>query len=540
MTPHQPYQASQKEGIYSLATHALQLKQTQGQRQTSRVYNIPRTTLQRRLKGVRPKHETRPPNRKLSPVEEQSLVQWILDLDRRGFPPQIIDVRRMADVLLAARGQNPPPPPVGKNWVSRFVNNQSELQTKWNRKFHSQRARCEDPVKISAWFKLVQDTRVAYGIPDQDVFNFDETGFMMGVASTSKVVTSSDTVGRATVVQPGNREWVTTIECINASGWCLPPFVILSGKLHQAAWYKDLPPDWAVAVSDNGWTTDELGLEWVKHFNRHTESRTTGAYRLLILDGHGSHATPEFDQFCKDNKIITLCMPPHTSHVLQPLDVGCYSPLKVLYGHEVAELARQGVFHVDKLDFLWIYQRVRLTALSESNVKAGFQATGLIPFSPERVLESLTVVRTPSPPGTAANTGAWTAETPRTTNQLQQQARLVRDLLRRQSQSPTSLAISQLVKGCQLAMQSATILAEENTKLRASSQRQRRKRQQRRQYIAQGGVLQAQEAQALVTEAERGVYEGDQGEPARARTRAPPTCTKCHVQGHNRRQCRAI
>jgi hypothetical protein len=55
---------------------------------------------------------------------------------------------------------------------------------------------------------------------------------MMGVAATSKVVTSSDTVDRAVVVQPGNREWVTSIECINASGWCLPPFVILSGKLH--------------------------------------------------------------------------------------------------------------------------------------------------------------------------------------------------------------------------------------------------------------------------------------------------------------------
>ena len=106
----------------------------------------------------------------------------------------------MADVLLASRGQDPPPPPVGKNWVSRFVNSQPQLQTKWNRKFHLQRARCEDPVKINAWFKLVQDTRNAYGIPDQDVYNFDETGFMMGVASTSKVVTSSKTVGRATVV----------------------------------------------------------------------------------------------------------------------------------------------------------------------------------------------------------------------------------------------------------------------------------------------------------------------------------------------------
>jgi hypothetical protein len=541
MPLHQRTQASNQEGRYLLAIQALQSKQIQSYREAARVYEVSRTTLQRRIQGVLPNNATAPVNLKLSSTEEQSLVQWILDLDRRGFPPQIIDVRRMADVLLAARGQDPPPPPLGRNWASRFVNRQPELQIKWNRKFHSQRARCEDPVRIRAWFKLVEDTRVAYGIADQDVFNFDETGFMMGVASTSKVVTSSDTIGRATVVQPGNREWVTTIECINASGWSIPPFVILSGRLHQASWYQELPPDWAVAVSDNGWTNDGLGHEWIQHFHRHTESRSSGAYRLLILDGHSSHATPEFDQFCTENKIISLCMPPHTSHLLQPLDVGCFSPLKAAYGHEVSELARQGVFHIDKLDFLWIYTRIRLTALSDQNIKAGFQATGLIPFSPERVLTSLTVVRTPSPPGTTVDGGAlWTAETPRTTEQLQQQARLVRDLLRRQSQSPTSLAISQLVKGCQLAMQSATILAEENVKLRASSQRQRQKRQQRRQYIAQGGVLQAQEGQARVTEAERAVQESDQGGTAHTRTRAPPTCSKCHEQGHDRRRCKAI
>jgi hypothetical protein len=70
---------------------------------------------------------------------------------------------------------------------------------------------------------------------------------MIGVAATSKVVTSANTIGRATTVQPGNREWVTTIECIDASGWRLPPFIILSGKLHQASWYKELPDDLVIA-----------------------------------------------------------------------------------------------------------------------------------------------------------------------------------------------------------------------------------------------------------------------------------------------------
>jgi len=112
----------------------------------------------------------------------------------------------MADALLAGRGQEPPPPPIGKCWVSRFINSQPELQTKWDRKLHSQRALCEDPVAITAWFKLVEETRQAYGILDTDTYNFDKTGFTMGVAATSKVVTSLDTVGRTVTVQPGNRD----------------------------------------------------------------------------------------------------------------------------------------------------------------------------------------------------------------------------------------------------------------------------------------------------------------------------------------------
>lgn len=146
------------------------------------------------------------------------------------------------------------------------------------------------------------------------------------------------------------------IEGVNAFSWTIPPFIILAGKVHQSGWYQGLPPNWVLAVSNNGWTTDEPGYKWIKHFNTHTESRIKGAYRLLILDGHNSHATPEFDQYCTANKIITLCMPAYTSHLLQPLDVGCFFPLKRSYGQEIQELARQGIYHIDKEDFLNIYE----------------------------------------------------------------------------------------------------------------------------------------------------------------------------------------
>ncbi|KAF7573312.1 hypothetical protein PtrM4_082170 [Pyrenophora tritici-repentis] len=184
-----------REGRLSLAIASYRNNPKQSVRALAAAYDVPKSTLQTRLHGVQPRSEILSTRRKLSPIEEQSLVQWILDLDRRGFPPHIIDVRRMADTLLAARGQDPPPQP--------------------------------DPIAIVAWFKLVEETRQTYGVLDQDIYNFNKTGFAIGVAATSKVVTSSDRVGRAVIVQPGNREWVTAIECINASGWSLPPFVVM-------------------------------------------------------------------------------------------------------------------------------------------------------------------------------------------------------------------------------------------------------------------------------------------------------------------------
>ena len=132
-----------------------------------------------------------------------------------------------------------------------------------------------------------------------------------------------------------------------------------------------------------------------------TQSCTKGIYCLLILDSHGSHATPEFNQFCTINKIITLCMPAHTSHFLQPLDVSCYSPLKHTYGYKMQDFAHQRIYHIDKMDFLSIYLKVRPSVFSSQNIKSRFLATGLLPYNPQHILSLLSVLTTPSPLSTS-------------------------------------------------------------------------------------------------------------------------------------------
>ena len=117
--------------------------------------------------------------------------------------------------------------------MTRYIEHHEDLQSKYNHKHDYQRAQCEDPEIIKAWFQLVQNTIAKYGILEQDIYNFDETGFQMGVASTAKVITGSHhTTSRVRALQPGNQEWVTAIESINASGWLLPPMIIFAGKIH--------------------------------------------------------------------------------------------------------------------------------------------------------------------------------------------------------------------------------------------------------------------------------------------------------------------
>src|SRR5699024_800956 len=150
--------------------------------------------------------------------------------------------------------------------------------------------------------------------------------------------------------------------------------------------------------SENGWITNELGLEWIKHFDEYTKARTIGSYRLLILDGHASHHSTDFELYCKDNKLITLCMPAHSSHILQPLDVVYFSSLKIAYGKHIEGQMRAHVTHITKEDFFPAFYTAYQATMTEKNIKGGFRGAGLIPFNPERVISKLDVqLRTPTP-----------------------------------------------------------------------------------------------------------------------------------------------
>ncbi len=540
----------------NLALEAIQSSTVPSIRTVASLYSVPRTTLQHRLRGRVTRRDAQNNNRKLSSTEEQVLLDRIKLLDDRGFSPTLPFIRRMANLLLTQRAQSST---IGKNWLTRFVKRHEDLMSSYLRKYDYQRARCEDPKQIQAWFNLVQNTVAKYGIATEDIYNFDESGFQMGVIATTKVVTQMGRSkktgarikpGRPKVVQPGDRNWVTVIEGINATGWALPSTIIFEGKVHQSPWYRtDIPSDWIIGLSDKGWTNDELGYRWLTEvFDKHTRNRTIGRYRLLLLDGHGSHFTPEFEDFCRNNSIIWLCYPPHSTHLLQALDFGCFSVLKSAYGRLVQEKAELGIFHIDKTDFLTLYHQAHRTTFTEKTIRNAFEAVGIIPFNPEKVLARLKT-KTPSPllqPATLDLSGSSNRlplKTPRNVMELNAQVEALQRHRTRsgyEETSPTDQALPYLVKACQLAMHGAALLSEENDRLRAENSRQKKKRNARRSYVARGGILTVEEGLQLAEERAEGsrARSGEAG--SSEQTRPQRLCGICRQPGHNRLKCPGI
>jgi hypothetical protein len=194
-------------------------------------------------------------------------------------------------------------------------------------------------------------------------------------------------MGRPKLLQPGNREWVTAIELVSVTGWRLPTYIIFKAKELQDAWFNNLPEGWRLNKSQNGWTNDEIGIKWLKNqFIPETEKRQKGAYRLLVLNSHRSHLTPQFDEICAQNNIILICMPAHSSHLLQPLNVSIFASLKRGYGQLVEQWMRYGFNYINKLDFLEAYPIARAEAFKAQNIQNGFMATGIHPYNPDRVI----------------------------------------------------------------------------------------------------------------------------------------------------------
>lgn len=230
-------------------------------------------------------------------------------------------------------------------------------------------------------------------------------------------------------------------------------------------------------------------------------------------------------------------MPPHSSHLLQPLDVGCYGPLKRAYGTEIATTGRKSAAHITKNDFLAAFQKAFSKTLTRDNVLGGFRGAGVVPLNPEAVISRLEVrLRAPTPP-----TIAGPAEfcTPHHPEQLELSSKLLKErIARHQGSSPSAVneLLDRVTKGAyEMAM--IVLIRDGDTANSAVTAQPSRKRR----FLQRDGALTIAEGAQLAVEAADGGERTGEGSTKRIRAegaaRQQRRCGRCSRAGHNSRTC---
>jgi hypothetical protein len=352
------------------------------------------TTLYNRWRGRPSIQKKAQAQQYLTVEEEKALVAFLLLMSSFGQPVCIKYIPTLAFSIARRRSPvNRPNKPPGKNWAQAFEKRQPELKSKRVRSIDWKRHEIHIYDKITEWFDVIGKVLQDPAILPENVYNMDETGVMLSMLGSVKVLLGKDDL-RGHRGAGVKRTLVTAIECISADGRSLSPLIIWPASTYRSNWTTHPTPGWHYGVSENGYNNSKISLEWLKCvFDIETRARANSKPRVLICDGFGTHETLEILEFCFENN-ITLCrLPSHTSHKLQPCDVSVFAPLKTAYRDQVERLNRGGINTIGKEHFTYLYAPARERALTKRNIVAGWAAAGLFPFNPERVLR-----KTPKPP----------------------------------------------------------------------------------------------------------------------------------------------
>jgi hypothetical protein len=250
------------------------------------------------------------------------------------------------------------------------------------------------------YLELLHSKIQQYDVEPRHIYNMDKKGFLAGVTSRQKRIFSRQLWEQKKVttgLQDGSQEWTTILALVCADGSSLDPSVIFEAKGGlRTGWVHDVEPEKHqvfFTTSPSGWSNDDVGLAWLEQvFDRRIKDKTRLSYRILIVDGHGSHLTRKFLQYCLTHKILLCILPPHSTHSLQPLDVVLFGPLSRAYTVKLADYLQRskGLLPVKKADFFLLFWDAYNTSFTRENVLKSFEATGVEPRDASVVLQRFT------------------------------------------------------------------------------------------------------------------------------------------------------
>ena len=371
----------------SMAAALQSVRDGKGLRETSRLYNVPVETLRRRVTGqVEPGCKPGPATI-LTDEEEDRLCHYLTEMCDIGYGLTREDVQRLAFSIVERIHRKHPfkDGKAGRGWFEGFMARHSNLVQRKPQPLSYCRALRSNPETIKDFFGKLGAIygRLNLVSKPMQIFNADETGISI-VHKPGKVIAQLGrrNVYAITAAEKGKTH--TVLSCASASGFVLPPMIIYPRKQKVPDRLKEgCVANTLFANSENGWINNSLYLQWFKFF---LDNIPPTRPVLLIEDGHSSHVSIELIELARENGVHLLCLPAHTTHILQPLDVGVFKSFKVHFSKACHRYLCSHPGQVITTEIIAsLLKEAWHQALTPVNVMSGFKKCGIHPLNPGEI-----------------------------------------------------------------------------------------------------------------------------------------------------------
>lgn len=355
----------------------------------SRKYDLRRDVIKYHLTGILTQRVPVSLKNRFTPAQDTALTKYCHQLDEANIAATGGMIEITGNYLLRRGPRGRDCALLSKMWAYRFLERMNiELRHPNKVRVNFKRLKDEHLDVFVDWFSQLKSKVEEHDIGPSNIYNmslgfqFHQRGLRRGVVTD---IEGSDTSAAARL----KSGFLTTIECVAANGFAVPPLFIVKGDTNLD-WWDDSPdvPDGArEALSPTGWVTPKLAMHWIRHFDEHTKGRVSrGRRRLLLIDGHESHLPPEFFDICEARKIIILSLVPHARELLQPLDGQPFLQYEEVF-HSPVNNGESTPTNIE--EFLSQVMSARRAAFNELTIRDMFANCGIWPIDLEKIIRPL-------------------------------------------------------------------------------------------------------------------------------------------------------
>lgn len=387
-----------------------------GYLRASKLFNVPQTTLENRVKKAKVGLSSEDASKKgilsliglafgyfiqilisigalgsRKPVfteeQENELIEHILQMEGRLFGLTLTDLRTLA-FELAERNNikhnfNSEKRMAGKCWLYSFLDRHKNVTLRTPEATSAARAMGFNKPVVEKFFQLLLSLYDKYKFTPDRIYNVDETGITTVPNKKSKVLSLKGKRQVGGLVSAERGQLVTAVVCMSASGAFMPTMFVFPRKRMNPELLDDALPGTTAECHSSGWMQREIFVKWFKRFIEFSKPDKDKPV-LLLLDGHDSHVKSlDLIEMARANHVVILCFPPHCTHRMQPLDVSFMAPLSTYYSQQATKWLTSHPARVITIkQVAKIYGEAFMKAASIETAVNGFRKTGIYPPDP--------------------------------------------------------------------------------------------------------------------------------------------------------------